>query len=271
MYTDTAIATVPAWHTMNKYAQFFATKFGWVRAHPMRTKGDAHHALQLMAQRNGVPSKMIMDNSFEQTLGEFRRKCQRMGTQIRRTEKFSPWQNACEGAIREVKRGATRKAAKARSPARLWDHLLELEAYIRSNTALNIYELNGQTPETLVSGQTSDISPFCELQWYTWVWHWDSTSGFPEPKEQLGRWLGPAIDIGPAMSAKILKKNGLVAYTASYRPLSADELQNPDLKKELSEFSASIRRKVGGPSVGCLLYTSPSPRDGATSRMPSSA
>ena len=30
-------------------------------------------------------------------------------------------------------------------------------------------------------------------------------------------------------------------------------------------------RTTGGRTKGCLLYTSPSPRDGATSRMPSSA
>ena len=43
---------------------------------------------------------------------------------------------------------------------------LELEALIRSNTALDIYELRGQVPETVVSGETSDISPFVELAWY---------------------------------------------------------------------------------------------------------
>ena len=32
-----------------------------------------------------------------------------------------------------------------------------------------------------------------------------------------------------------------------------------------------IDMKEKGMSKGCLLYTSPSPRDGATSRMPSSA
>ena len=46
------------------------------------------------------------------------------------------------------------------SPAKLWDHCVEIEALIRSHTALDIYELQGQVPETLLSGKTADISPF---------------------------------------------------------------------------------------------------------------
>ena len=46
---------------------------------------------------------------------------------VKQTEPYSPWQNVAEGAIREVKRGAGRKMAKMASPAKLWDHCLELE------------------------------------------------------------------------------------------------------------------------------------------------
>ena len=56
----------------------------------MQSKEDANLALQLMAQRVGAPNKISMDNSLEQTLGDFRRNCQQMGTQIRQAEKFSP-------------------------------------------------------------------------------------------------------------------------------------------------------------------------------------
>jgi len=37
---------------------------------------------------------------------------------------------------------------------------------LRSHTALESYELNNQVPETIVSGQTADISPFAEHAWY---------------------------------------------------------------------------------------------------------
>jgi len=64
---------------------------------------------------------------------------------------------------------------------------LELEAYLRSHTALESYELQGQVPETIVSGQTADISPFAEHGWYDWVMWFDSDTAYPKPKELLGR------------------------------------------------------------------------------------
>ena len=52
-----------------------------------------------------------------------------------------------EGGIRELKRGLGRKMTNMKSPKVFWDDFLVLEAYIRSNTALDIYDLDGMTPE----------------------------------------------------------------------------------------------------------------------------
>ena len=50
---------------------------------------------------------------------------------------------------------------------------------------------------------------------------------------------------------------------------------NPTLQKKVQQANAQVTNKVLKPgqklSIGCLLYTSPSPRDLSTSRMPSSA
>ena len=89
---------------------------------------------------------------------------------------------------------------------------MELEGYVCSNTALDIFGLEGQVPETMISGQTADISPFVEHGWYDWVYWWSVNASYPEPKEVLGHWLGPLIDVGPAMTAKVLKSNGQVVH-----------------------------------------------------------
>ena len=132
MNTDTLEAKVRSWHRKNKYAQVFGTCFGWTRVYPMRNKSDAHEGLSLMAQRDGVPFAIVMDGSKEQTLGPFRRKAKEMDCHVLQTEPHSPWQNAAELVIRELKRSSGRKALRKRSPATLWDHCIELESILRS-------------------------------------------------------------------------------------------------------------------------------------------
>ena len=107
-----------------------------------------------------------------------------------------------EVGIKELKRGAGRKILKARSPQRLWDHCVELESYVRSNTSHNIDCLNGETPEIIMSGETSDLSQFIDLEWYAWIIFRDSVVSLPVDKKVLGGYLGPSINVGTAMTFK---------------------------------------------------------------------
>ena len=72
-FTDTMFAGTAS-KQGNKCAQIFSTSFGWCRAHPMTSKGEAHESLSLLFHRDGVPPMMIFDGSKEQTLGNFKRK-----------------------------------------------------------------------------------------------------------------------------------------------------------------------------------------------------
>ena len=65
VFTDTLESPVPSWFWQNRYAQVFASRFSWSRVFPMRRKADAHDGLSLLAQRDGVPSRTIMDGSKE--------------------------------------------------------------------------------------------------------------------------------------------------------------------------------------------------------------
>jgi hypothetical protein len=197
-----------------------------------------------------------MDGSKEQTMGEFRKKARAAGCRLKQTEPYSPFSNAAEGAIRETKRAAGRKMVVSRCPRKLWDHCLELEALIRSHTALNSYELEGQVPETIVSGQTADISPLVEYEWFEWVKYVDVPASYPEPKEALGRWLGPSLDIGPAMTAKIIKMNGQIIYSSSHRGLTELEQQDREQIKEQDAFMTALHGKIdGGPVSPAELST----------------
>ncbi len=94
------------------------------------------------------------------------------------------------------------------SAKRLWDDCLELQGFVTSHAVGSHCGLNGETPEAVLSGETADISEFAERGWCDWIKFRDTNVPYPEDKLVLGRHLGPSTDIGPAMTAKILKQNG---------------------------------------------------------------
>jgi hypothetical protein len=55
-----------------------------------------------------------------------------------------------------------------------------------------------------LTGSTTDISHICEFGWYDWVMFRDNVPAFPDVKLTLGQYLGPATNIGSALTAKIL-------------------------------------------------------------------
>ena len=245
VFSDTLFSTVKSWFRKNKCAQVFATTFGWCRGYPMESKRDAHKGLVKLFEDVGVPKLLVVDNAKEEKMGEFNKIARQHGSRVKSNEPYSPWSQAAEGTIRELKRGTARKQADKGSPLALWDHCLELEGMIRSHTAHGYAELEGQVPETIMTGQTADISPYVEHEWYEWVKALDPQQSFPHDKEILGRWLGPARTVGPAMCAKILKSNGRILYTSSYRALTPEELRNPEEEKKRQLFDATIREKLG--------------------------
>ena len=118
----------------------------------MKKKADAHEGLSLLFARDDVPLTLIMDGSKEQTMGMFRKKASEAACHVKQTEPYSPWQNAAERSIRELKKAVGRKMMRSKAPQRLWDYCLELESYIRSHTAHGIVELKGEVPETMAMG-----------------------------------------------------------------------------------------------------------------------
>jgi hypothetical protein len=134
---------------------------------------------------------------------------------------------------------------KIGSPKCLWDHCLELEAYVRSCTSNGIYMTAGQVPETIMTGNTAHISHITEFGWYDWVMFRDNKPSFPDDKLILGRYLGPAIDTGSALTAKILKSNGVFVYRSTLWHLTDEELNSPVHIDMRGKFDESIELHLG--------------------------
>ena len=133
--------------------------------------------------------------------GKFHHKLKDAACHLKQLEPCTSWSNAAERKIKELKKGAGCKLLWSRAPKCLWDDCLELEFYIRSNTAHDIYKLDSVVPKTVMSGKTSKISQFCKLEWFKWNIFQDETAPFPDNVLKLGHYLGPSIDISPARTA----------------------------------------------------------------------
>jgi hypothetical protein len=238
IFSDTMFAKTAAVGG-NTCAQVYTTSFGWCRAFPIKRKGEAHESLLLLFQHDGVPPSMIVDNALEQILGDFKRKCREADCHLRQTEPFSPWMQAAEGCIRELKRGVSRLMIKTGSPKKLWDHCIILMAMIRSCSTNSIFMTAGQAPETIMTGETANISRICQFGWFDWVMYHDPAK-FPNDKTILGRYLGPAIDVGSTLTEKVLLPSGQYVCRSTLRHLDNDERNSEVHKAKRLEFDQAI-------------------------------
>ncbi len=85
-------------------------------------------------------------------------------------------------------------------------------------------------------GKTANISQFCEIGWYKWVKFYAATVSFLEDLLFLGKYLGPLIDIGLSITAKILTLTGRVVHCSTYRLLTHEELTAPVKQNPMTAF-----------------------------------
>jgi hypothetical protein len=74
---------------------------------------------------------------------------------------------------------------------------------------------------------------------------WDTSVTFPDNKEILGQYLGPAPDIGPAMAARILKLNSEVVVRSTLCTLLPEELLREKEIEERTRFDKAIYARWG--------------------------
>ncbi|KAL7475156.1 hypothetical protein ACHAW6_001083 [Cyclotella cf. meneghiniana] len=173
----------------------------------MSCKSQAHDALGLLFAREGVLLKMIVDNAKEMKLGEFARKCKE--------------------AIRELKKGAAGKLTWSGVPRWLRCFVLKYESYVCLHIAHDIYQLDCHVPKTVILGETADVSPFCEFGFSDWVKFKEDGVAFPDNQMVLGKYLGPSIDVGPAMTQHVMKANGEYEGQTTLHQLTPKELLLP--------------------------------------------
>ena len=88
---------------------------------------------------DGVPPTFIYDNAKKMVKGKFHQKFKEGECHFKQLELYTPPSSTTEREIEELKKMAGHKLLWSRAQKHLWDDCLELEAYVRSNTAHEIY------------------------------------------------------------------------------------------------------------------------------------
>ena len=96
-----------------------------------------------------------------------------------------------------------------------------------------------------MSGKTTDISQYCKLELFKWVILQDKTAPFPHVVQKLDCYLGPSIDVSPAMPTKIPTDNEQVLQSSMHRPLTPDELGDKNGSDAQEQVMARVYERLG--------------------------
>ena len=109
----------------------------------MAFRSEAHETLSLLIARDCV-SPACCDTAKEMIQGKIHYKLKDAACHLKHLDPYTPWSNAAERKIEELRKGASHKLLRSRAPKCLWDDCLEFEAYIRSNTTHDMFKLDGE-------------------------------------------------------------------------------------------------------------------------------
>jgi hypothetical protein len=232
----------------NTCAQIYVTPFHWTRVYPMKSKSDAHLTLDLLHKDIGVFQVVIPDNAPELVAGEYRRKVVHAGSVLKPVEAYTHNQNLAESAIRELRRMYRKAMMATNAPHVLWDHCFTLMSEIQSCTAIDLVQLQGDTPSTCLTGDTLDISHLCEFQWYERVWYVDPQDKIENRK--LGRYLGSSHDIGQAMCSKILTNKAREISRTFVVPMSTEDKNSPTIQLKIEDYDRELNNALGDRAEG---------------------
>lgn len=226
----------------HKYTQLFCNNGNYTKNYNMKEKGHAHHALDGFFHDVGIPSEILTDGAKELTLGEWSKKCRKHRVHQRTTEPHTPWQNIAELVGGIVKRKVRRLMKSKNVPIVLWDYCWTYVCALRTLTCTDNIHLDGHTPFSKIHHYSPDISEFITFSFFDWVWYHDPRD--PD-RSLIGRWLGPAHDIGQGFAYHILTEKGTVKTRSSVAPITDTEMQAPDLKVQLEHFTQSMESVIG--------------------------
>ena len=243
-YCDLMFSKVPSIHGDNG-ATVYTNGQGYDVIYPWKTKGDHADTLMSLIQDVGIPQTLISDGGKELIYGRARDTCTEYRINQRYTVPYSPWQNAAEGSVREIKKGTRRKLRYTGAPRRTWSYAAKWVVDVRRFLANDHPACDGRTGFEHVTGSTPDISPLALFDFWEPVQFLMPVEDYPYEKKHIGRWLGIASNCTDDMAYIVLPKSGIPITRKDVWGLSEDELKTPAIAARLVEYDRAIKERLG--------------------------
>jgi len=247
LFTDTMYANEKKAKSTrgNTCAQVYASDFGFVYFVPMKAERDLAKSHKQLFKEFGAPEAFILDRAKAQIEGEAAKLCDLADVTIVELEKKVPQSNLAERYIQMLKNGIKDDLKESNSPLALWDYCGERRAQILISTVRDNFLSNGQPPNSIATGQPTDISNICEFGWYEVVKYRHEDQAFPLPTEKIGRCLGPAKNKGNMMSQMILTEGLQFLPIQTIQKLTPAERNDPVVREKIKILDEKIAKRFG--------------------------
>jgi hypothetical protein len=181
---------------------FCGLKSQYIQLFGMRRESEGPAALEDLVRDIGAPTFLRNDNSKMQTGLKWRDVLRKYCIGEQTTEPHHPQQNPAERRIQEVKKFSQKIMDRTGAPSFLWLFCMLYVVYLLNRTAQE--QLNWRTPHEMALGETPDLSALLQFAFYEPVYYLDDDTSYPETKEKLGHFLGPAEHCGDELTFWIL-------------------------------------------------------------------
>ena len=168
----------------------------FLAGYPLRSETDIPVVYQDFLRDVGAPLGLKSDNAKAEIYGKVLDLNRLYCVKDKQSEAYYEHQNSVERMIQDVKRISNSIMDRMAVPAKFW--LLTMLFVIGlSNCLVNV---NGVIPQSVVTGEVTDVSPYLSFHFWQEVFYEDSKNG----GELLGHWCGPASKKGDFLTYWIL-------------------------------------------------------------------
>jgi len=178
---------------------FYGVKSHSINVYGGTKESDNIHALDDFGREEGIPAVMRSDNAISQSSNRWLQRLRDWATASEYSEPRQQQQNPVESrAIKWLKSSIAVIRKRTGAPAALWYYIALYVANLHNVCADET--LGWRNPNYVRHGKLSDVSVFMHFRFWEKIFYLDSEQSFPSTKELSGYWLGPAKNIGDALT-----------------------------------------------------------------------